>query len=291
MRCISGAFARRASSIQCLRHKPSLASSTISPSNSCRPIAEPAYRRVISARNVGARFVALSAVARLTVMVASSAMIFFKSAVARGVVVTQACGASPRRKPNCSMSHALSARRHFASSSHQAAENCGPRSASASSAENNSATAPFGHVRRRFDGSKSGLSLAGWTLSNPETPSTMTLRTSARVLPTSAILFGCAPRLAFREPAARGMRAPRLCVFAAGNASNPFRSSAGLARTSAAKKHPHAPGLAASKLYPGGLRETRTGSSARAGRTQRQCAADTEAQAGRLSPKAPSRGR
>ena len=59
---------------------------------------------------------------------------------------------------------------------------------------------------RRFE---ERSSLAGWTQSNPETPSTMTLRTSARVLPTSAILFGCALRLAFREPAAaRGDVAP-----------------------------------------------------------------------------------
>ncbi len=52
-------------------------------------------------------------------------------------------GRSPRRSPNCSMSKVASAWRHLASSSHQAAANCGPRRLSGSSAENACATAPL----------------------------------------------------------------------------------------------------------------------------------------------------
>ena len=48
--------------------------------------------------------------------------------------------ASPSRRPNCSMSQVSCGRCHLASSSNQAASNCGPRRLSGSSAENTCAT-------------------------------------------------------------------------------------------------------------------------------------------------------
>jgi hypothetical protein len=105
-----------------------------------------------------------------------------------GVVVTTTRGSVPSRSPNISMSQA-SGYRHEAISSHHAASCCGPRNLSGSSAEYVVATAPFGHVRRRFDGSYRGRSQSGEMAMMPLSPSTMTSRTSAAVGPTSAIRF------------------------------------------------------------------------------------------------------
>ena len=44
----------------------------------------------------------------------------------------EATGRSPNRRPNCSIAQVSSGRGHLQSSSHQAAENCGPRSAGSS---------------------------------------------------------------------------------------------------------------------------------------------------------------
>ena len=90
--------------------------------------------------------------------VAGSAISRLISAIGRGVVVITCRGRSPRRSPNCSMSKVASAWRHLASSSAQAAANCGPRRLSGSSAENTCATAPFGHSSRRRDGIHAGRS-------------------------------------------------------------------------------------------------------------------------------------
>ena len=86
------------------------------------------------------------------------------------------------------MSKVASGRRHLAASSHHAAPNCGPRSASGSSAENAWATAPFAHSRRRRLGDQTGLGArrAGRPRS-PDGPSTITSRTSQWVSPTSAM--------------------------------------------------------------------------------------------------------
>ena len=81
----------------------------------------------------------------ITVPGASSTVL--SSGVHCGVVVTTARGMSPRRSANCSMSQA-STFGHFASSSHQAASNCGPRRLSGLLAEKVCATAPFGQTSR-----------------------------------------------------------------------------------------------------------------------------------------------
>ena len=52
-----------------------------------------------------------------------------------GVVVTTACGVSPRRRPNCIMSQVSSSYCQAASSSHHTRWNCGPRNRDGSSAE------------------------------------------------------------------------------------------------------------------------------------------------------------
>lgn len=130
---------------------------------------------------------ALSRVAARETTVPTSPISRFSSGVGRGVVVTTSRGCLPRRRPNCSMSHVSSPWRHLHSSSAQAAANCGPRRASGSSAENTIATAPFGHSSRRRVGIHCGRSLRGWIASRPETPSTMTSRTSAIVSPTRAM--------------------------------------------------------------------------------------------------------
>ena len=75
------------------------------------------------------------------------------SFVGRGVVVTTWRGASPSLKQNCSMAQVSSGFFHLPSSSHQAAENCGPRRKLGSSAEKSCATAPFAQLTMRFDGS------------------------------------------------------------------------------------------------------------------------------------------
>ena len=147
--------------------------------------------------------------------VVGSAISRLSSAIGRGVVVMTCRGRSPRRSPNCSMSKVASAWRHLASSSHQAAANCGPRRLSGSSAENTCATAPFGHSSRRRDGIQCGRSPCRCTASRPDTPSTITSRTSCSVSPISAIglhrerfaqcerlhPFGAGARLAGAAPA------------------------------------------------------------------------------------------
>ena len=103
---------------------------------------------------------ALARVPARVTAVAGSAISRLSSAIGRGVVVMTCRGRSPRRSPNCSMSKVASAWRHLASSSHQAAANCGPRRLSGSSAENACATAPFGHSSRRREGIQTGRSCA-----------------------------------------------------------------------------------------------------------------------------------
>jgi len=110
---------------------------------------------------LSARWAALSLVRDRLSAVAGSLISFFSSAMGRGVVVTTATGLVPRRSAICKFIQASSARGHFASSSHQAASNCGPRRPSGSAAENTCATVPLGQVRRRFDGSNFGRS-SGW---------------------------------------------------------------------------------------------------------------------------------
>ena len=83
------------------------------------------------------------------------------SGIGRGVVVTSWRGRAPRRRPNCSMSKVASAWCHLASSSHQAASNCGPRNCSGSSAEKQRPTAPLGHSSRRREGVQAGRSPGG----------------------------------------------------------------------------------------------------------------------------------
>ena len=111
-----------------------------------------------ASRNAGARLRALATVAARVTAVFGSAISRLISAIGRGVVVMTCRGRSPRRSPNCNMSNVASAWRHLASSSHQAAANCGPRRLSGSSAENTCATAPLGHSSRRRDGIQCGRS-------------------------------------------------------------------------------------------------------------------------------------
>src|SRR5579883_758890 len=85
------------------------------------------------------------------------------------------------------MSQVSSRNCHLANSSQYAASNCGPRSWSGSVALNRLATAPLGHVRRRFDGSYSGRKSFGCTARMPDTPSTSTSRQSDVVSPTIAM--------------------------------------------------------------------------------------------------------
>ena len=95
---------------------------------------------------------------------------------ALGVVVTQARGRSPSRSANCSMSQGSRPLRHFASSSHQAASNCGPRIASGSEAENARASAPFGQRRLRVCAIQSGRRSGGEQARIPDSPNTITSR-------------------------------------------------------------------------------------------------------------------
>ncbi len=89
------------------------------------------------------------------------------------------------------MSKVASAWCHLASSSHQAASNCGPRNCSGSSAEKQRPIAPFGHSSRRRDGIQSGRSPGGDDRKMPAGPSIMTSRASCSVSPTSA-MWRCA---------------------------------------------------------------------------------------------------
>ena len=94
-----------------------------------------------------------------------------------GVVVTTACGLSPSRRQNCSMSQASSAFFHFASSSTQAASNCGPRSASKSCAEKACASAPLGQTSLRCPAFHCGRRSGGEQARMPLSPSIITSRT------------------------------------------------------------------------------------------------------------------
>jgi hypothetical protein len=140
----------------------------------------------------GDRCAALACVdARVTAVRGSDSRLI--SAVGRGVVVTSWRGRTPSRRPNCRLSKAASGWRHFASSSHQAASNCGPRSCSGSSAENTCATAPFGHSSRRRDEVHCGRSGRGQCARIPDGPSIITSRASCAVSPTSAMLSARCP--------------------------------------------------------------------------------------------------
>ncbi len=74
------------------------------------------------------------------------------------------------------MSQGSRPRRHFASSSHQAASNCGPRIASGSEAENTRASAPFAQHSVRVPDTQSGRLSGGEHAMIPESPNTMTSR-------------------------------------------------------------------------------------------------------------------
>ena len=107
------------------------------------------------------------------------------------MVVIIICGLAPRRVPTRKLSKAVipaasGVCRHAATSSPQACVNCGPRRESGSSAVKQVAVFPLGQVNRRFDGSYSGRSLGGVTFIIPDSPSTITSRTSAAVRATSA---------------------------------------------------------------------------------------------------------
>ena len=102
------------------------------------------------------------------------------------------------------MSKVASAWRHLASSSHQAASNCGPRSSRGLRRKTPSATAPFGHSRRRRDRRPARpLVRAATRAAARPAPSIITSRTSCSVSPTSAILrqAALAHRAACRWPA------------------------------------------------------------------------------------------
>ena len=64
-------------------------------------------------------------------------------------------------------------------SSHQAAWNCGPRKPSRLSAEKAKACAPFGQTSRPRELSNTGRCSFGAMASKPDSPSIITLRTSA----------------------------------------------------------------------------------------------------------------
>jgi hypothetical protein len=110
--------------------------------------------------------------------------------VARGVVVTQTRGFEPSRKSSMSMSKAPGYRQQ-PTSSHQTASCWGPRSRSGSSAVNVVATTPLGQVSLRLLGLYRGRNHGGLTDRSPDSPSTMTSRTSAAVGPTRAIRRAC----------------------------------------------------------------------------------------------------
>ncbi len=94
-------------------------------------------------------------------------------------------GRSPKRSANCSMSHAASAFGHLATSSHQAAANCGPRNRSGSLAERTVASTPLRQCSTLP--LMRGRCRIGCTASNPLSPRTITAIASVIVWPTSAI--------------------------------------------------------------------------------------------------------
>ncbi len=98
------------------------------------------------------------------------------SGVLRGVVVTTIRGRVPSRSANCSWSQASSPFVHLPSSSHQAASNCGPRSASGSRAEKICAVAPFGQTSRLRVACHSGRRSGGEQARMPLEPKTITSR-------------------------------------------------------------------------------------------------------------------
>ncbi len=193
MRLSSGGKATRARSIRSRGQSASGRSSSSSASSSCRPSRVPRYLPTTACKNPGARFAAFSTVAARVTAFRGSASSDLISFVGRGVVVTTCLGCRPSRSPNCSMSQVSCGRRHLQSSSHQAALNCGPRKDSGSSAEKSCAIAPFGQVTCRRDGSKHGRSSAGCTARRPETPSTITLRASAKFSATKAMRASSPP--------------------------------------------------------------------------------------------------
>ncbi len=177
---------------------------------------------------VGARFAALSAVAARVTTVPASASSFFNSGIGRGVVVATICGAAPSLSANCSMSHVFCGCRHLATSSHQAASNCGPRRPSGSSAENICAIAPDAQISCPFDGSKRGRSPAACTRKKPR-----------HALDHHAAHL--VDRLADERDAPRSDRTQRRAPQRLG--AHPFGTGARLAGAAPAHDEPHAPGL------------------------------------------------
>ena len=134
----------------------------------------------------GARLSRLASVLIRVNTVSASPISAFRSGTGRGVVVISCRGRSPSRRPNCSMSQVSCPYFHFASSSHQAKWNCGPRKLSGSSEEKICAIAPFGQTSRRRDASKLGRNRRA-IRQMPDTPSIITSRASPSVSATSAI--------------------------------------------------------------------------------------------------------
>ena len=200
---------------------------------------EPRARRSAPPRASGksARgFPALSAVRAFVIAVPASAMMqqqqrqwprrrrhHLPRAQSQVLARTAAC---PTSRPVC---------RHLASSSHQAAENCGPRRLSGSSEENAirdravRQLQPFAPIRS----SAPVAPLPQSRLSSPDWPCTITSRTSAIVSPTSATAFYCPARL---DAARKHQRA------------DPFGAGARLPRAASAEHQPGGPVLRRRKL-------------------------------------------
>ena len=150
--------------------------------------------------------------------------------IGRGVVVITCRGCSPRRSANCSTSNAASACRHLASSSIQAASNCGPRRLSGSSAENACATAPLLHSTRRRDGIQVGRSMQ--PVRGKEAGDALDHHLAHLVLV-----------LADQRDAPRGP--VRIRPFAERRRAHPLRTGPRLAGAAAAENEPGAPRSAA----------------------------------------------
>src|SRR5262245_7141073 len=105
------------------------------------------------------------------------------SRIGLGVVVNTRLGWNPSRLPSTALSHAWVGYFHLAISSHQMRSDCGPRSESGSCAPKRWPTMPLGHVSRRFEGSYLGRNHGGEIARMPDSPSTITSRTSAASAP------------------------------------------------------------------------------------------------------------
>ena len=207
-------------------------------SSSCRPSRVPCVARHHAAQKGRREVAALSAVrARVDDRPRHRHAAASAAGSAAASSSPSAAAASPSRSPNCSMSQVASACFHLASSSHQAAANCGPRRLSGSSDENamrHRAVRPF-EPPLRADPARPFVS-ASRARSSPDGPCTITSRTSASVSPTSAMRSTGAAA----KPAAAERQRP-----------HPFGAGARLARAAPAE---HQPGRPVSRRRPSGRR-------------------------------------